>query len=64
MKKCFMTWGLLVLAVAARAETDFLKNLPPDEFTATGLQKLTPEDRANLRSLLDELDGKGRGKRK
>jgi predicted transcriptional regulator len=27
-------------------------------------QKLTPEDRENLRRLLDELDGKGRGKRK
>jgi predicted transcriptional regulator len=27
-------------------------------------QKLTPEDRENLRKLLDELDGKRRGTRK
>lgn len=55
MKKCFMTWGLLVLAVAARAETDFLKNLPPDEFTATGLQKLTPEELARLEALFQRF---------
>lgn len=48
MRKRCVTWVFLVLAVAARAETGFLKTLPADEFTAAGLQKLTPEELARL----------------
>ena len=55
MRKCFMTWGLLVLAVMARAEADFLKTLPADEFAAAGLQKLTPEELARLEALFQRF---------
>ena len=52
MRKCILMWGLLALAVGARAETGFLKNLPPEDFTAAGLQKLTPEELDRLEALI------------
>lgn len=55
MRKYIMTWALLVLAVTARAETDFIKNLATEDFTAAGLQKLTPEELARLEALFQRF---------
>jgi hypothetical protein len=55
MRKYFLTWGLLALAVTARAEPEFVKTLPADEFTAAGLQKLTPEELAKLEALVQRF---------
>ena len=54
MKKCIVIWGLLALAVVARADTGFLKSLPANDFTAAGLQKLTPEELARLEALVQQ----------
>lgn len=54
MKKCVMTFGLLVLVVTAKADTGFLKSLPADAFNAAGLQKLTPEELARLEALVQQ----------
>jgi hypothetical protein len=55
MKKCFVIWGLLLLAVTAKADPEFLKNLPAEDFTAAGLQKLSPEERARLEALVQRF---------
>jgi len=52
MKRYVLIGGLLALAALARADGDFLKSLPPDAFTAAGLQKLTPEELARLEALV------------
>lgn len=52
MKKCIMIWGLTMLAVTAKADPEFLKNLPAEDFTTAGLQKLTPEELARLEALV------------
>lgn len=46
-----MVLSLLILTIVARAENDFLKTLPPADFAAAGLQKLTPEELARLEIL-------------
>ncbi len=43
------------MAVTARAEPEFVKTLPADEFTAAGLQKLTPEELAKLEALVQRF---------
>lgn len=52
MNKCIMIWGVLALAVLAKADTGFLKTVPADDFAAAGLQKLTPEELARLEALV------------
>ena len=52
MKTCVVIWGLLACAVVARADTEFLKSLPADEFKAAGLQKLSPGELARLEALV------------
>jgi hypothetical protein len=52
MKKKFITLGLFLLAVSAKADAGFLETLPAGEFSAAGLQKLTPEERARLETLV------------
>jgi hypothetical protein len=52
MKKCIMIWGLLAVAVLAKADTGFLKTVPADDFAAAGLQKLTPEELSRLEALV------------
>ncbi len=52
MKRCILTWALLVLAVMAKADTGFLNSLPTDDFAAAGLQKLTPEELVRLDALV------------
>jgi hypothetical protein len=59
MKKCIMIWGLLVLAATAKADPEFLKNLPAEDFTAAGLQKLTPQERAQLEALVQRFKAGG-----
>jgi len=54
MKKYVLIGGLLALAALARADGDFLKSLPPDAFTAAGLQKLTPEELTRLEALVQQ----------
>ena len=54
MKRYVLIGGLLVLAALARADGDFLKSLPPDAFTAAGLQKLTPEELTRLEALVQQ----------
>ena len=53
MRKRIMIWGLLVLAVTAKADTGFLKALPAEDFATAGLQKLTPEELARLEALVE-----------
>ena len=48
MRKIIMAWGLLGLVLTAQANNGFIKTLPPDVFTAAGLDKLTPEELARL----------------
>ena len=54
MKRYVLIGGLLALAALARADGDFLRSLPPDAFTAAGLQKLTPEELARLEKLVQQ----------
>ncbi len=42
----------LAVAVAARADDSFTKNLTPEDFKAAGLDKLTPEQLAKLDALV------------
>ena len=55
MKRCLLIYGLLVLAITARAETDFIKNLPAEDFTSAGLQKLDPQELARLEALFQRF---------
>lgn len=48
MRMVITMCGMLLLAVMAKAETEFLKTLPADDFAAAGLQKLTPEELIRL----------------
>lgn len=43
---------LLIVAVAARAEEPFSKTVPPQDFSAAGLAKLTPTELARLDALV------------
>jgi hypothetical protein len=52
MAKWIIALAFLIATVAARAETDFLKTLPPGDFTAAGLEKLTPEELARLEAIV------------
>src|SRR5450432_1018064 len=52
MKRFSVLAGLMLLAVVARADSGFLKTLPPEEFTTAGLQKLTPEELDRLEALV------------
>jgi hypothetical protein len=54
MKKCIVTFGLLVFAATAMADDEFLKTLPAADFAAAGLQKLTPEELARLEALVQQ----------
>jgi hypothetical protein len=52
MKKCLMMCGVLLLAVVAKADPEFIKTLPKEDFAGAGLQKLTPEELARLETLV------------
>jgi hypothetical protein len=54
MRKCLAVFGLMFLAVIARAGDDFLSQLSPADFTAAGLQKQTPEELARLKALIEQ----------
>lgn len=53
MKRFLIVLGLLTAAVTVRADGDFTKTLAPDELAATGLNKLTAEELARLKAVVE-----------
>lgn len=53
MKKLLTLIGVLALAVVARAAGDFTKTLTATELAATGLAKLSPEELAQLKAVVE-----------
>jgi len=53
--KAWLVAGLVLgLAAAARADEGFLKSVSPEDFSAAGLNKLTPEERSRLEALVQQ----------
>lgn len=55
MKKVFSLVLCVLWSSAFAAESDFLKNLRPDEARAAGLEKLSPEELARLEQLVQRF---------
>ncbi|MGH6628780.1 MAG: hypothetical protein ACREB3_03510 [Burkholderiales bacterium] len=55
MKRLLLALGVTGLAVTARAESEFLRDITPEEYTAAGLHKQTPDELAKLVTLVQRF---------